>query len=208
MAYGLRSFICEWCGRRFQKRRKIAAYCDHKCAGQSVAALRKERDGWEHRPCSLPGCTDMAHTRGICVKHRMRMDRTGSYDVSPGRRPDGMSVHDWFMSKVRKDEATGCWVWTGQIAHKRGGYGVFYDADCKRKVRAHHFLVPPIPQGGTKMEYDHLCHTAACVRPQHLELLTRAEHRRREAERLTPEERHAVGKRLARGRWGSRQEAR
>lgn len=89
-----------------------------------------------------------------------------------------MSVREWFFSQVEKTET--CWVWIGSIAEKRGGYGYFYDADAKLKRRAHHYLVDKLPAGKPKMEYDHLCRNVKCVRPEHLEMITAAENRRRQ----------------------------
>ena len=68
-----------------------------------------------------------------------------------------------------------CWNWQGG---KRGnGYGSFYDG---RTVPAHRYcyeaLVGDIP---AHLEPDHLCRNRACVRPDHLELVTHQENTRR-----------------------------
>lgn len=111
--------------------------------------------------------------------HYKRVLKRGTTEAQRQRRPAGMAVRDWFMSKVEKTET--CWLWRGNLNRKRGRYGMFYDADTGRKIYAHHYLVPPIPPGPPKMEYDHLCRTPLCVRPDHLELVTAAENRKREA---------------------------
>jgi hypothetical protein len=77
-----------------------------------------------------------------------------------------------------------CWLWTGHI--KPNGYGQFWGPG---KMHAHHFLVGKPPKG---LEWDHLCHDRdetcfdcedcvhrRCVRPEHLELVTKAENLRR-----------------------------
>lgn len=70
----------------------------------------------------------------------------------------------------------GCWPWTGFINH--GGYGLFSEKVNRRKrmLRAHRavyeLMVGPIPEGLT---LDHLCRNRRCVRPSHLEPVTRAE---------------------------------
>jgi hypothetical protein len=83
------------------------------------------------------------------------------------------------LSKVRIDRA-GCWVWiaglsgTGYPYLKVGGhYG--------RVIGAHRLAFTlfsgPIPLG---FEVDHLCRRRACICPDHLEAVTKAENIRRE----------------------------
>ena len=115
--------------------------------------------------------------------HYKRWRNHGSYEAARKQRPAGMSVRDWFMSQVDQQPGDdGCWLWCGPVLRKRGGYGVFYDAGQGKKIRAHHFLVPLLPsraEAGAKMEYDHLCGNVLCVRPDHLEMVTATENRRR-----------------------------
>ena len=114
--------------------------------------------------------------------HLKRVLNHGSPESLQKRRPADMSVHDWFMSQV--DQSGDCWIWQGPVMKKRGGYGSFYDSNKGKKVRAHHFLVPPLPTrdeaNGVKMEYDHLCRNVLCVKPKHLEMVTATENRHRE----------------------------
>ena len=73
--------------------------------------------------------------------------------------------------------ADGCWIWTG--ATNGVGYGRVCTED-RRWVYAHRamyeLIVGPIPAG---LDLDHLCRTRSCVRPDHLEPVTRGENARR-----------------------------
>lgn len=63
---------------------------------------------------------------------------------------------------------TECWTWNGNLCD---GYGNYYIKDIKFK--AHRFIAELsgiIPPG---YEIDHLCRNRACVRPSHLEIVTK-----------------------------------
>lgn len=89
---------------------------------------------------------------------------------------------DWytperFDAKVQYPETPdGCWIWTG--ARSTTGYGHTtirgkYWGAHRISYEAH---VGPIPEG---LDLDHLCRVRECVRPDHLEPVTRAENVRR-----------------------------
>jgi len=69
---------------------------------------------------------------------------------------------------VRIDRSTGCWIWTGK-KDKDG-----YPLEQGRRVyrRLYEQRKGPIPEG---LELDHLCKRRACVRPEHLEPVTRSQ---------------------------------
>jgi hypothetical protein len=74
-----------------------------------------------------------------------------------------------------------CWIWTGALSS--AGYGRFTvringRPYCFWAHRAAYelFLNKPIPEG---MTLDHLCRCKACVRPGHLEPVSREENSRR-----------------------------
>lgn len=79
------------------------------------------------------------------------------------------TMSDRFWDKVEKTDE--CWVWT---AAKTAGYGRFWqDGKMLNAHRvAYEMLVGPIPDG---LQLDHLCRNRACVRPDHLEVVTQQE---------------------------------
>lgn len=74
-----------------------------------------------------------------------------------------------FFSKVRMTD--GCWPWTG-ACHPQG-YGTFRVGESVHYAHRvmYEQVCGPIPDG---LEIDHLCHNERCVRPEHLEAVTRA----------------------------------
>ena len=81
-----------------------------------------------------------------------------------------------FWAHVEKGKGRdACWNWTGSLSN---GYGTLYDGEnadgSQRKFPAHVFSFKlhggKIPKG---KELDHTCRNRACVRPSHLEPVTR-----------------------------------
>lgn len=81
-------------------------------------------------------------------------------------RPSTLSAR--FLAKVRVEERSGCWIWTGYRTPL--GYGKFRvggrtgEALLAHRV-SYETTVGPIPEG---LDLDHLCNHRACVRPDHL----------------------------------------
>ena len=74
----------------------------------------------------------------------------------------------------------GCWLWRGSL--DPDGYGQAFNHRLGRVDKAHrvvweHYYGPLPRRGGA--ELDHTCRSRACVNPQHLELVTHRENRRR-----------------------------
>lgn len=64
----------------------------------------------------------------------------------------------------------GCWEWTA--ARRSGGYGAINIAGRVRPAHrvVYELLVGPVPKN---RELDHLCRNRSCVRPSHLEPVTK-----------------------------------
>ncbi|HEY6020211.1 MAG TPA: HNH endonuclease signature motif containing protein [Candidatus Paceibacterota bacterium] len=78
---------------------------------------------------------------------------------------------DRFWDKV--DKSGSCWLWIGAV--NEHGYGKVSAGGRKGKykrahVAAYEMEYGPVPEG---LELDHLCHNRRCVRPDHLEAVTR-----------------------------------
>lgn len=89
----------------------------------------------------------------------------------PARRPV-----ERFMRFVSPEPNTGCWLWFGATVN---GYGQFSLATSETAL-AHRWsyetFVGPVPGWHT---LDHVCSQPACVNPEHLEPVSRAENSRR-----------------------------
>ncbi len=97
------------------------------------------------------------------------------YDVA---EPEEATLARWWP-KITCVET--CMEWNAAV--RKDGYGVFsmVRKDGKRRMRAAHrvsyeMFVGPIPE---YMDIDHLCRNRKCVRPQHLEAVSRLENLRR-----------------------------
>jgi hypothetical protein len=81
-----------------------------------------------------------------------------------------VSTSERFFAKIAI--SGDCWVWTG--SRGSNGYGQFFFEGRLRKAHrvSYAMAVGPIPTG---LDLDHLCRNRACVRPSHLEPVTRRE---------------------------------
>ena len=82
----------------------------------------------------------------------------------------GETAGERFWQKVEKTPT--CWLWTG--SHMRTGHGLFwFDGRMMPAYRfAYRAFVGSIPEG---LDVDHLCNEPRCVRPDHLEPVTKRE---------------------------------
>jgi hypothetical protein len=113
------------------------------------------------RPCTVADCTRNLYAKGLCDSHYKRIRKYGSLeDPTP-------TFEQRFWSKV--DKGQGCWNWTG--ARNNKGYGTTsVDGAHVYSHRASFEMANgPIPEGAV---IDHVCHTPACVNPEHLRVAT------------------------------------
>lgn len=169
------------CGRVEQLRR---GYCN-----RHYKAFRIYGDPLGAAPapatvCAVADCSREEQLRlGMCEMHYRRWRRNGAPGPAGALRIVGDDLKR-FWSRVNTDGPTNsqvswlgrCWVWTGPIDGK--GYAPVRVARRTRKAHqwAYELFIGPTPTG---LELDHLCRNTTCVRPAHLEPVTKAENVRR-----------------------------
>lgn len=127
--------------------------------------------------------------RGTCQDCGSRTSRkwnTRCNACERARRRLERSSDAWFWNQVDRNGPTSeyrpelgpCWLWLGSL---KRGYGVDQSVlrgSAYAHRRAYELVVGSIPDG---LELDHLCRVTNCVNPTHLEPVTSAENKRREA---------------------------
>jgi hypothetical protein len=93
----------------------------------------------------------------------------------PGAKAKAHRKRPWperFIEKVLADAVTGCWDFCSRPHGNTYGRFMFGVGDGRYAHRlAYELWIGPIPSG---LEIDHLCRNRRCVRPAHLEAVTRA----------------------------------
>lgn len=161
--------------------------CDKPTVGRGACRLHYSRlrrnghPGLQERPipardlaCSVEECVRVQRARGWCILHYTHWSKTGD-----PRRIDhptfGMTPEQRLLHYTRKTD--GCWLWEGAKIYS--GYGSVcwseFETPFVHRI-AYMLWVGPIPPG---LEIDHLCSVRNCVRPDHLEVVSRAENNRR-----------------------------
>lgn len=110
--------------------------------------------------CTAGGCERQQQARGYCNPHYNRIIRRGGPAESP-------TPQQRFWSKVEKTE--GCWNWTA--GKNNLGYGAFgLDGKTEKAHRvSYEWANGSIPADEW---LDHICRNRACVRPDHLRIVT------------------------------------
>lgn len=157
--------------------------------GQNIARGRGG-DSWgyvpdpipvKHEQLALPICAKCGRSRPV---HRRDLCRPcyKKWLADPSvERPSKRTPEQRFWAKVnkrgpmpeRRPELGRCWLWTASINPKTG-YGAFARRHGEG-IDAHRFSYE-LAHGSIPEKHDvhHLCQRRACVRPEHLEAVTRS----------------------------------
>lgn len=130
-------------------------------------------------PCTIDGCDNPQRARGWCNLHWSRWSRTGDPEKTEHPTHD-LDAESRLLYYTRKTDD--CWLWEGSQIYSGYGNVCWSEFDTPFVHRIAYMLwVGPIPDG---LEIDHLCSVRNCIRPDHLEAVSRAENNRRRGQRL------------------------
>lgn len=134
---------------------------------------------WIDHLCGRKACVNPAHLEPV----------TPRTNAERCLYPDGRPVRTSPPPTVRTVNTDDCILWQGALDGR--GYGATWDG--RRVVGAHRLAYEqangPIPTG---LEIDHLCRTARCINPDHLEPVTQQENKRRAQWRATCKRGHPL----------------
>lgn len=122
-------------------------------------------------------CQREHFANGYCSMHDSQMKQHGRITnllPTPSRAQAHLPAPQRFASRLKPGgDDMNCWEWIG--SKKDDGYTRFWDKGKPHYAHrwAWEYLIGVIPAG---MELDHICRNVACVRPSHLQIITRAAH--------------------------------
>ncbi|WP_183613676.1 HNH endonuclease signature motif containing protein [Rhizobium leguminosarum] len=87
-------------------------------------------------------------------------------------------IREKIMARVRIDEVTGCWIWTGPTSGTKGRGAGYPRMSLGGQTVAVHIVIWTNEHGYIpgKKELDHVCRNRLCIRydsEDHLQLVTR-----------------------------------
>jgi hypothetical protein len=97
-------------------------------------------------------------------------------------------IREKILARVRIDENTGCWLWTGPTSGDNGRGKNYPRMSLSGQTVAVHIVMFTNEHGYVpgKKQVDHICRRRLCVNPEHLELVTQLQNcRRRDRARRT-----------------------
>jgi hypothetical protein len=129
--------------------------------------------------CSL--CDREVVARGWCEHHYRRWKRTGDPTYSERESPFNQPLVRLMMWADLGENEDDCWVWQGKSVTK-DGYGLisFQDGNVLVHRLMYELVVGPLIDD---MEIDHTCFNRLCIKPAHLEQVTRSVNAQRRSAR-------------------------
>jgi DNA-binding CsgD family transcriptional regulator len=114
--------------------------------------------------CSVEECEGDSRAKGLCLKHYVRMKRTGKLTTT--RRMGD------FWSKVKRGTPEECWPWLGFT--RESGHGLTSHKGLPMHTSRKAWILSngPIPRG---LFACHKCDNKVCCNPDHLYLGTAAD---------------------------------
>lgn len=138
----------------------------------------------EGKKCSVKGCAKPAKTRLLCSGHYQAAHARGEFQKFTAEDRYWAKVNksgglpDFTDPLVRVTEADGeCWLWTG--AMQGNDYGSFWLLGHLRNAHRVSLTWADGSALDRPEQADHLCRRSSCVRPTHLEWVSRSENVRR-----------------------------
>jgi len=137
----------------------------------------------EVKICTVEGCDRKLFAKGMCLRHYMRLRRTGKLTTT---RYTGD-----FWKKVAQGSSTECWPWLG--FRKRSGHGLtsMKGRPMHTSRKAWVLTHGPIP---SEQQVLHKCDNAICCNPEHMYLGSRIDNMIDLHEGTPFELRHARGR--------------